>query len=142
MTDKDQEKPNEMLAVQSEWGEKPGDHFGYASDEERLAKRGLEDWELVEKIPESQRGVPYWFVAVVVTVLLVAVGLSLPFWGNRPGYERPWVDWGFLAAIVYVGAGAVLVYYMVNMYGSHRAGHLDSDQQADPAHKNNGGEKE
>ncbi|MBL0039416.1 MAG: hypothetical protein IPP36_13685, partial [Nitrosomonadales bacterium] len=71
------------------WGEKPDDHFGYASDEERMAKRGLEDWELVETIPESQKKIPYWFIGVTVAVLLVAVGLSFPFWGLRPGDERP-----------------------------------------------------
>ena len=54
---------------ESRWGEETGDHFGYASDEERRARRGMEDWELVEKIPESQKGIPYWFGAVVVAVL-------------------------------------------------------------------------
>ena len=107
------------------------EHFGYASDEERRAARGLEDWELVEKIPESQHKVPYWFVAVIVVVTLVAVGLSLPFWGDRPGYERAWFDWGFAAALVWIVAGYAFVYYMVNMYGSERAGKLDSDKTRD-----------
>ena len=40
---KDALKPTE-----SKWGVERDDHFGYASEEERLAKRGLEDWELVE----------------------------------------------------------------------------------------------
>lgn len=110
------------------WGEHPVDHFGYASDEERLAKRGLEDWELVEKIPESQKGVPYWFAGVTVAVLLVAVGLSFPFWGLRPGDERPWLDWGFGAALVYVAAGSAFVYFMVNLYGSSTGGKLDTDK--------------
>lgn len=118
----------------SRWGEETSGHFGYASDEERRAKRGMEDWELVEKIPESQKGIPYWFVAVVVAVLLVAVGLSFPFWGNRPGQVRDWVDWGFVAAIFYVGAASVFVYFMVQLYGTSEGGRLDSDedkQQAD-----------
>ena len=113
---------------ESNWGEETRDHFGYASDEERLAKRGMEDWELVEKIPESQKGIPYWFGAIVVAVLLVAVGLSFPFWGNRPGYERDWVDWGFVAALFYISAAAALVYFMVQLYGSSDGGKLDSDQ--------------
>ncbi|MDH5323831.1 MAG: hypothetical protein OEZ68_16790 [Gammaproteobacteria bacterium] len=98
------------------WGEIPKDNFGYASDEERRAKRGLEDWELVEKIPQSQKGVPKWFLAVVVAVLLVAVGLSFPFWGDRPGYEREWIDWGFGAAILYIAVFGGFVYLMVNHY--------------------------
>ncbi len=113
------------------WGEKPDDHFGYASDEERLAKRGLEDWELVETISESQEGVPYWFIGVVVGVLLVAVGLSFPFWGSRPGQVREWVDWGFLAALFYIAAAATVVYFMVQLYGTSTGGRLDSDKQKD-----------
>jgi len=123
--------PKEKLTpTESQWGETPQDNFGYASEEERLAKRGLEDWELVDRIPESQRNIPPWFIAVIVVVLLVAVGLSFPFWGNRAGYERTWFDWGFVAAIIYVTLGAAFVYFMTRMYGSKMAGRLDSDKQA------------
>jgi hypothetical protein len=117
----------ELKPVESKWGEVAEDHFGYASEEERLAKRGLEDWELVDRIPQSQRGVPVWFVAVIIMVLLVAIGLSFPFWGDRPGYEREWVNWGFGAAIVYLLIFGSFVYFMVNLYGSRWAGRLDSD---------------
>jgi hypothetical protein len=110
------------------WGKKAADHFGYGSESERLAKRGLEDWELVDKIPESQRGVPVWFLAVVVVVLLVAVGLSFPFWGDRPGYERSWWNWGFTAALIYFFVASVFIYFMVNLYGSHIGGRLDNDE--------------
>lgn len=112
-----------------QWGEESPDHFGYASDEERRTRRGLEDWELVEKIPESQRKVPYWFIAVVVVVVLVAVGLSFPFWGDRPGYERAWFDWGFVAALVWIVVGFTFVNYMINLYGSEHGGRLDSDAE-------------
>lgn len=110
----------QLTPVDSKWGKEQNDHFGYASDAERREKRGLEDWELVNKIPESQGNVPKWFIAVIVVVLLVAIGLSFPFWGNRQGYERSWFDWGFFAAIVYVSVGATFVYYMVRMFGSGR----------------------
>lgn len=103
---------------QSKWGEKPEDNFGYASDEERKARRGLEDWEMVEHMPDSQREVPKWFWAVVVIVLLVAIGLSFPFWGDRPGYEREWINWGFGAAILYIAVFGTFVYVMVNFYSS------------------------
>lgn len=116
-------------AKKAEWGEIPEDNFGYASDEERRAKRGLEDWELVEKIPESQQGVPRWFLGIIIIVLLIAIGLSFPFWGNRPGYERDWINWGFGAAILYVSIFGFFVYFMVNFYGSKVAGRLDSDKE-------------
>jgi len=119
----------EFTPVKPEWGRNPGDHFGYASDEERLRKRGMEDWELVAKIPTSQRRVPYWFIAVVVVVLLIAVGLGFPFWGQRPGVKVEWFNWGFVAAIVYVAIAATFVYFMTNLYGSERAGRLDNDPE-------------
>lgn len=115
--------------VRSEWGKAPDDHFGYATDKERLAKRGMEDWELVEKIPVSQRRVPYWFIAVVVIVLLVAVGLGFPFWGQRPGVKVQWFNWGFVAAIFYVAIAGAFVYFMVNLYGSESGGRLDNDPE-------------
>jgi hypothetical protein len=124
----DQDKPTRSLgSVESQWGKVDAEHFGYESDEERKSKRGLEDWELVEKIPESQKPVPYWFFAVVVVVLLVGIGLSFPFWGLRPGDNRPWLDWGYLVAIVYIAVAGSFVWHMVRMYGSSRAGRLDSD---------------
>lgn len=123
----------ELPKEPSQWGETRKDHFGYASDQERLEKRGMEDWELVEKIPESQLKVPYWFTAVVVIVLLVGVGLSFPFWGLRPGVVVKWTDWvkdpGFLGSLVYIAAAAAFVYYMVHLYGSSAGGRLDSDKE-------------
>jgi hypothetical protein len=130
--DKSQSK---LDPVDSEWGESPQDHFGYGSDKERLAKRGLEDWELVNAIPESQRKVPVWFIAVVVVVLLIAIGLSFPFWGDRPGYERSWINWGFGAALLYIGVASAFVYFMVNLYGSHLGGKLDSDKSDNDSDK-------
>lgn len=127
MSTEDEKKKN-LTTVQSNWGEDAADHFGYASDAERRAKRGLEDWELVETIPESQKGIPYWFVAIIITVLLVAIGLSFPFWGNRPGHEPDWFNWGFVAAIFYIAAASALVYFMVQLYGSASGGTLDSDK--------------
>jgi hypothetical protein len=115
--------------VRAPWGEKPADHFGYASEEERLARRGMEDWELVTHIPASQRRIPYWFIAVVLIVLLVAVGLGFPFWGQRPGAHVAWFNWGFVAAIVYVAGAGAFVYMMTNLYGSERGGRLDNDTQ-------------
>jgi hypothetical protein len=116
-------------AVDPQWGHNPEDNFGYASDEERLARRGMEDWELVTKIPASQRRVPYWFIAVVVIVLLVALGLGFPFWGQRPGVKVEWFNWGYVGAIFYVAIAAGFVYFMTNLYGSERAGRLDDDPE-------------
>lgn len=108
----------ELSKEKSQWGTLRKDHFGYDSNEERLDKRGMEDWELVEKIPESQLKVPYWFWAVVASVFLVGVGLSFPFWGLRPGVVVKWTDWvkdpGFLGSLVYISAAGAFIWYMVH----------------------------
>ena len=108
----------ELSEEKTQWGKLRKDHFGYDSNEERLDLRGMEDWELVEKIPESQLKVPYWFWAVVASVFLVGVGLSFPFWGLRPGVVVNWTDWvkdpGFLGSLVYISAAGAFIWYMVH----------------------------
>ncbi len=135
MKEEEEVKPVGELPVdkasQSKWGDIPEDNFGYASDEERREKRGLEDWEMVENIPDSQEAVPRWFFGIIFVVLLMAIGLSFPFWGDRPGYEREWINWGFGAAILYLIVFGTFVYFMVNFYGSKVAGRLDSDKNKD-----------
>lgn len=119
-------------STHSEWGKEAEDFYGYSSEEERLAKRGLEDWELVDKIPESQRAIPKWFIAVIIAVLLFAIGLSFPFWGDREGFEREWFNWGFGLALVYIAICAGFIYAMLSLYGSKLGGRLDSDKAAKP----------
>jgi hypothetical protein len=134
MVDTEKQVPGDVGNSNMQWGRIPEDNFGYASDEERRNKRGLEDWELVEKIPESQKRVPPWFFAVIAAVLLVSVGLSYPFWGTRKGFELNWAEWGFGtgAAILYLIVFGGFVWYMVNFYGSKSAGRLDSDPEKIP----------
>jgi hypothetical protein len=143
MPDKQQNDPSRLSEVKSHWGKQDTDNFGYASDEERLEKRGMEDWELVEKLRDSQPNTPYWFMAVVVIVLLVGVGLSFPFWGLRPGVKVNWVDWvedpGFLGAIVYVIFAGLFVRYMTNLYGTSSGDR--STQDIDEKNENNSGKQ-
>ncbi len=127
MTNTEKEMPPVKAVGKQKWGEIPEDNFGYASDEERRAKRGLEDWELVEHVQNSQRGVPRWFIGVIVMVLLVAIGLSFPFWGDRPGYEREWINWGFGGALLYLAVFGTFVYFMVNYYSTSVDGETDED---------------
>jgi len=99
----------------TEWGEMPEDQFGYGSEQERLDKRGLEDWELVEKMEETHTSIPYWFIALFIVLLLVAIGLTFPFWGNRPGFERDWFDWGIPAGAAWVIVMSFVIYYFVDL---------------------------
>jgi len=96
------------------WGEKPKDNMGYSCEEERLEKRGLEDWEMVENVASQEQPIPYWFFAVFLVLLFIAVGLTFPFWGNRPGYERDWWDWGIPAGMAWVIVMSVIIYYFVD----------------------------
>ncbi len=120
-----------MKSTQSEWGKEADDFYGYSSEEERLAKRGLEDWEMVDKIPESQKAIPKWFMSVIVATLLFAVALSFPFWGDREGFEREWFNWGFFLALIYIAICGGFIYFMVYLYGSKAGGRLDSDKEAE-----------
>ena len=97
------------------WGQTSSDNFGYADDEERKEKRGLEDWEMVSSMAESKVGIPYWFIAIFFVLLLVAIGLTFPFWGNRPGFERPWFDWGIPAGAAWVIVMSFIIYYFVDL---------------------------
>ncbi|VAW86638.1 hypothetical protein MNBD_GAMMA16-2154 [hydrothermal vent metagenome] len=96
------------------WGETPESHLGYKSKQERMDKRGLEDWEMVAAMETSDQPIPYWFFAIFVVLLIVAVGLTFPFWGNRPGYERSWFDWGIPAGVAWVLVTSAAIYYMVD----------------------------
>jgi len=131
-----------MHGAKVEWGKTPDDHYGYASDEERLEKRGMDDWELVENIPKSQNRIPKWFIGVIIGVLIVAFGLSLPFWGDRPDHARPWFTMGHLYAVLYFIVASGVIYFMTRLYGSDEGGRLDSDPENDdidmPGH---GGQK-
>ncbi|MDH5257386.1 MAG: hypothetical protein OEX07_05245 [Gammaproteobacteria bacterium] len=98
-----------------QWGQEREDNFGYNDKQERLDKRGLEDWEMVETMNESTVSIPYWFIAIFITLLIVAVGLTFPFWGNRPGYERAWFDWGIPAGVAWVVVMSVIIYYFVDL---------------------------
>ena len=113
MTENDKKLPD--ATSETQWGEKPQDNFGYADDKERHDKRGLEDWEMIESMKDSDVSIPYWFIAIFIVLLLVAIGLTFPFWGNRPGYERPWFDWGIPAGAAWVIVMSFLIYYFVDL---------------------------
>jgi hypothetical protein len=72
MTDTEQRKktkPKDLDPIDSEWGAKPDDNFGYASEEERRANRGLEDWEMLDQMSDAQPGVFAWFHTVAGSVV-------------------------------------------------------------------------
>jgi len=113
MSENNKKTPNHSVD-DSQWGQEPEDNFGYNNDDERHTKRGLEDWEMLAHMETTQQGVPYWFAAIFVVLLLVAIGLTFPFWGNRDGYERAWFDWGIPAGAAWVIVMSALIYYMVD----------------------------
>lgn len=125
-------KKGPLESTEQEWGKKSKDFYGYASEEERLAKRGLEDWEMVDKVSESQVAIPKWFIAVIIAVLLFAIFLSFPFWGDREGFEREWFNWGFGLALVYITISGGFIYAMISMFGLNK-GHNDSDDTSEEA---------
>lgn len=115
MKDQDKKKKNPEAVEEKGWGEKSEDNYGYSDDQERRDKRGLEDWEMVNTMNESKVSIPYWFIAIFIVLLLVAIGLTFPFWGNRPGYERPFFDWGIPLGAAWVIVMSFIIYYFVDL---------------------------
>jgi hypothetical protein len=115
-----------------QWGETRDDHLGYSSEKDRVTKRGLEDWEMVEKIADdSDHKIPYWFFGLFFVLIVVATGLTFPFWGVRPGFERPWFDWGIPAGIAWVVVMSALIYYMVDYRLVKKKRKLEAQQKSE-----------
>jgi|GEM_PF-2503484 len=125
--------PLPRASREEEDAKRMANHFGYASDEERRRKRGLEDWELVDSIPTSQKPVPKWFIAIIVGVVFVSLSLSFPFFGRRAFSVFDWSQWsmGVIGAVVWIIAGSFFIYFMTRMYGSKTGGRLDNDTHDD-----------
>ncbi len=119
--DSHSKESDRMDDAQQRWGEVPADHYGYNDDQQRREKRGLEDWEMVENISPATKYVPKWVYAGVFGIVLMAFALSLPFWGDRPGYDRAWITAGHLYALLYFLLAAGVIYIMTNLYSSGRA---------------------
>lgn len=68
--DNHSDQASDLTPVDTEWGEKPDDHFGYASEEVRRASRGLEDWEMVEQMSEPELNIMKWFRTVIGSIVL------------------------------------------------------------------------
>ncbi len=85
----------------------------------KITKQGMTDEEIIASGVglESSERVPKWFWAIIVVVLLVAFGLSMPFWGDRVDSPRPWFTWGHVAALAYILIFGGFVYFMTMMYG-------------------------
>jgi len=137
----DRERKRREVGVkptQNKWGKHADDHYGYDSEEERRDFRGLEDWEMVEQMAQSRKPVPKWFFVVIAIVLLAAFGLSLPFWGDRPGHHRPWLTWGHLMAVVYLLVAGGFIYMMINVFNPE----VKDEEECDPSHDAGGHEGE
>jgi hypothetical protein len=70
-------KPRELDPTDSAWGAKPDDNFGYASEEERRANRGLEDWEMLDQMSDSQPSLFAWLHTVAGSVIVGVVVFAL-----------------------------------------------------------------
>ena len=76
---KNKTNPSELNSVEHNWGAHPEDNFGYATEEERRANRGLEDWELLDKMSESQPLMPWLRKVLIGTVIGVAIFLTFAY---------------------------------------------------------------
>jgi len=95
-----------------------------------VKKVGMTDEEILASGSglESSQRVPKWFWSILIITVLVAYGLTVPFWGDRAGSPREWFNWGHVAAFAYIGVFGSFVYFMTMMYGSDDEG---EDEPAD-----------
>ena len=69
MNSPDKTPSKNLDAVENQWGANPENNFGYASEDERRANRGLEDWEMLDAMSRPQPGVFAWLHTVVGAVM-------------------------------------------------------------------------
>ncbi len=96
----------------------------FGGGQSRPAKKkkvGMTDDEIIASGSglESSKRVPKWFLAILVVMLLIAYGLTVPFWGDRVDSPREWFTWGHVGALAYVIVFGGFVYFMTAMYGSN-----------------------
>jgi len=117
----DMDKENERLfgGGQSRPGKAKNNKVGMSDDEIIASGMGL----------ESSSRVPKWFWAIIVVVLMIAYGLTVPFWGDRVDNPREWFTWGHVAALAYILVFGGFVYFMTTMYGSEDKPEEDQDSK-------------
>jgi len=98
----------------------------------KITKQGMSDEEIIASGVglESKDRVPKWFWAIIVVVILVAYGLTVPFWGDRVDNPRPWFTWGHVGALAYILVFGGFVYFMTMMYGND-GGEADDQEEFD-----------
>jgi len=98
-----------------------------------VKKVGMTDAEILASgsgLEKSQR-VPTWFWSILIVMILIAYGLTVPFWGDRAENPRDWFNWGHVAAFAYIAVFGSFVYFMTMMYDS--SDHADDDSSDDDA---------
>ncbi len=107
--------------------------FGDEQSAARKKYKGMDDDEIIASGEglESSKRVPKWFFAIIIVVVLIAFGLTLPFWGDRADAPRDWLNWGQLAALAYMLVFGGFVYVMTTMYEGN-----DDDEYYEDDHDN------
>jgi len=105
---------------------------GQSRAKSKITKQGMTDEEIIASGVglESSSRVPKWFWAIIVVVILIAYGLTLPFWGDRIDNPRPWFTWGHVGALAYIIVFGGFVYFMTMMYGDD-AGENEENESFD-----------
>jgi len=68
--------------VKHEWGTLPDNNFGYRSGQQQRAHRGLEDWESLDRMSDSEPGLMGWPHTVVGAVTAGVVIFALAAYGG------------------------------------------------------------
>ncbi|MDQ6956438.1 MAG: hypothetical protein Q9M21_04505 [Mariprofundaceae bacterium] len=103
------------------------------SSHKKIEKQGMSDEEIIASGVglESRDRVPKWFWAIIVVVILIAYGLTVPFWGDRIDNPRPWFTWGHVGALAYILVFGGFVYFMTMMSGGDDGGEAEDQEEFD-----------
>ena len=104
-----------------------------------ITKQGMSDEEIIASGVglESKDRVPKWFWAIIVVVILIAYGLTLPFWGDRVDNPRPWFTWGHVGAFAYILVFGGFVYFMTTMSGGDDGGEAEDKEEYERLRRQN-----
>jgi len=106
---------DEQQKGDARWGALPQDNFGYKDTQERRAKRGLEDWEMIEDHVErtsTPRSSKRWMLYSMLGAAAVSVILLLYLINTSPREMNFWTSSHFSNSVF------VFIFFCVVVYTS------------------------
>ncbi len=92
MNSKENNHNDKLTPIEDHWGEIPDNQFGYTDENERHAKRGLEDRELTESVTTSQHYFPKWLLHFTLISAVCAISYIIYYRFTHSGKVHSWIS--------------------------------------------------